>query len=135
LIDLERRFWTYVETDTPPPADGSESADLALRCLYPEDQGQCLDFKQDRNLSAAFADLVSVRQSIAVLETQEAKLKQSLQQAMGDASRASFETGSVSWKKAKDSIGLDLPKLLKDMPDLLQRYGMTKVGSRRFLIA
>ena len=135
LIDLERRFWSYVETDTPPPADGSESADLALRCLYPDDLGQCLDFTQDRNLSASFADLVSVRQSIAALETQEAKLKQSLQQAMGDASRATFETGSVSWKKAKDSISLDLPKLLKDMPDLMQRYGMTKTGSRRFLLA
>jgi len=35
LIQLEREFWRYVETDTPPPADGSESADVALRCLYP----------------------------------------------------------------------------------------------------
>ncbi|MCB1659783.1 MAG: YqaJ viral recombinase family protein, partial [Pseudomonadales bacterium] len=26
LIELERRFWHYVLTDTPPPADGSESA-------------------------------------------------------------------------------------------------------------
>ena len=39
LIQLERQFWHYVETDTPPPADGSESADLALRCLYPQDAG------------------------------------------------------------------------------------------------
>lgn len=33
LIVLEARFWEYVETDTPPPADGSPSADKALRQL------------------------------------------------------------------------------------------------------
>src|SRR5471032_468478 len=35
LIPLEAKFWQYVTSDTPPPADGSESADRALRCLYP----------------------------------------------------------------------------------------------------
>ena len=35
LVELERQFWNYVQTDTPPPADGSDSADVALRCLYP----------------------------------------------------------------------------------------------------
>ena len=40
LIELERKFWHYVETDTPPPADGSPSAEMALRALYPEDSGQ-----------------------------------------------------------------------------------------------
>ncbi|MDO3387969.1 hypothetical protein QWI17_19145, partial [Gilvimarinus sp. SDUM040013] len=44
LIELERKFWNYVETDTPPPVDGSASAEAALRCLYPEDNGQTVDF-------------------------------------------------------------------------------------------
>lgn len=35
LITLEARSWEYVTTDAPPPADGSESADRALRTLYP----------------------------------------------------------------------------------------------------
>jgi putative phage-type endonuclease len=134
LIDLEWQFWHYVETDTPPPADGSESADAALRCLYPADAGASVDFSQDRNLSATFADLVSVRQTIADAEKLEAQFKQSLQQAMGTASRAVFETGEVTWKKAKDSLGFDLATLLKDQPDLQQRYAITKPGSRRFLV-
>ncbi|HJW03559.1 MAG TPA: YqaJ viral recombinase family protein [Azospira sp.] len=134
LIQLERRFWRYVEDDIPPPADGSESAELALRCLYPEDSGQARDFRQERNLSATFADLVSIRQSIAEQEKVEAQLKQTLQQAMGDASRATFETGSVSWKKAKDSVILDVTRLLQDHPEFKQQYATTKPGSRRFLI-
>ena len=135
LIQLEREFWRYVEADTPPPADGSDSAELALRCLYPQDTGSTVDFSQDRNLSATFADLVSVRQTLSGFEKLEASLKQSLQQAIGDASKALFETGSITWKKAKDGNGIDLASLLKDQPDLAQRYAVTKPGSRRFLIA
>lgn len=134
LIQLELAFWRYVETDTPPPADGSESADLALRCLYPQDSGETLDFSQDVPLSATFCDLINVRQSLAELEQQEARFKQALQQAMGDASKALFETGSVTWKKAKDSLLLDSKRLLQDQPDLLRQYATTKTGSRRFLI-
>ena len=134
LIELERQFWRYVETDTPPPADGSDSAESALRCLYPEDTGQTVDFRDHRSLSACFADLLAVRQSIAEQEKLEARLKQTLQQAMGNATRADFETGSVTWKRAKDSVVLDVTRLLKDQPDLQQRYALTKAGSRRFLV-
>ena len=133
LIQLERAFWRFVETDTPPPADGSESADLALRCLYPQDAGNTIDFSQDRTLSATFSDLVALRDSIAEQEKLEAKLKQSLQQAIGSASGAVFETGEVTWKKAKDSVVLDVATLLKDQPDLMQRYPLSRPGSRRFL--
>jgi putative phage-type endonuclease len=94
LIDLERLFWDYVVSDTPPPADGSVSSYLALRCLYPADDGQSVDFTDDRRLSDAFTELKAIRQSIAEQETVEAQLKQTLQQAMGDASRAAFEAGS-----------------------------------------
>lgn len=133
LVELEAQFWNYVVTDTPPPADGSDSAAQALQCLYPQDQGGIADFRQDTKLSAAFADLVHVRQNIADQEKLEAQLKQSLQQAMGEASKALFETGDVTWKKSKDSLGLDVASLLKAQPDLLQRYPLVRQGSRRFV--
>lgn len=63
LIELEARFWRFVETDTPPPADGSESADRALRHLYPGN-GETIDFSDDHRLSSTFADLVAVRAEI-----------------------------------------------------------------------
>ncbi|MGG7056080.1 YqaJ viral recombinase family protein [Nitrosomonas sp. ANs5] len=134
LIQLERTFWHHVESDTPPLADGSESAQLALSCLYPEDWGTTLDFRQDRLLSATFADLLSVRQSLADLQKREAQYKQSIQQVMGEASRAKFEAGEITWKKSKDSARLDVTRLLKDQPDLLQRYSITQAGSRRFVV-
>lgn len=134
LILLETEFWRHVETDTPPPGDGSESADRALRCLYPKDSGGTLDFSDDRQLSATFADLVAVREQIEALEAAAAKLKQTIQYAMGDASRALFDTGEVTFKRSKDGTTTDLDRLLADHPELAQQYAIPKVGSRRFLL-
>lgn len=135
LIQLEAQFWKYVETDTAPPADGSDSAATALQALYPKDDGTVLNLSEDTAMNSAFADLVSVRAAIANQSELEAKLKQSIQQRMGDASKAVFEGGEVSWKRSKDSVVLDIAKLLDNQPDLLQRYPQVKPGSRRFLIS
>ncbi|QKL55753.1 endonuclease [Ralstonia solanacearum] len=134
LIPLEAQFWHYVETDTPPPGDGSESADRALRCLYPRDSGGTVDFSDDRQLSAAFADLVTVREQIEAQEVAAAKLKQTILHAMGEATRALFETGEVTFKRSKDGTSTDVERLLADHPALAQQYAIPKAGSRRFLI-
>ena len=133
LIELEAVFWRYVETGTPPPADGSDSADRALRCLYPG-AGGTVDFTGDRSLSSTFADLVAVRADIESRQVVESKLKQTIQQAMGEADRAEFETGSVSFRRSRDSSGIDLQRLLTDHPELATQYAITKAGSRRFLM-
>lgn len=134
LIELERTFWTYVETDTPPPADGTASAETALRCLYPEDDGQTVDFRDNPGLTAAYVELKALRQFIDKKHAREAQLKQMLQQAMGEATRAEFTNGYVSWRKAKDSIGFDVARLLQDRPHLRDKYSLLKPGARRFLI-
>lgn len=134
LTTLETLFWRYVETDTPPPADGSESADRALRCLYPRDSGRILDFSEDREMSALFSDLVSVRQSIARDAEVESVLKQRIQERIGDATRAIFETGEVTWRRSKDSTVLDVSALTESHPDLIRAYTKAKPGSRRFLV-
>ena len=133
LIELEAAFWRFVKTDTPPPADGSDSADRALRCLFPG-AGGTVDFTNDRKRSAAFADLVAVRAEIETRQQVEAQLKQTIQQAMGEADQALFETGSVSYKRSKDGSTVDLKRLLANQPQLAAQYAFTKPGSRRFLV-
>ena len=134
LVELERRFWGYVERNEAPPADGSDSADLALRCLYPKDGGQVLDLSQDLEMSAAFSDLLAVRQVLSAHTQLEAQLKQRIQQRMGEASQAIFDGGDVTWKRSKDTTVLDTASLCKEQPELVQRYSLPKPGSRRFLV-
>jgi putative phage-type endonuclease len=134
LIELERAFWAHVESGRPPPADGSDSADRALRCLFPHDSGASLDFSSDLEMSASFSDLLAVRRVLAEHLELEAKLKQRIQQRMGDASRAVFDGGNVTWKRAKDGSAFDLGRLLRDRPELAITYSASTPGSRRFLI-
>ena len=134
LMRLEQQFWHYVETDTPPPADGSASAELALRTLFPQDNGETLDFSQDCTLSAAFAELQAVREILVTHEQREAQLKQTLQQAMGDASKATFANGVVTFKRAKDGSRINTKLMALDYPDIAARYTESTAGSRRFLL-
>ncbi|WP_273682524.1 YqaJ viral recombinase family protein [Vreelandella aquamarina] len=134
LIALERQFWDYVEKDTPPSADGSDSADQALRALFPSDDGETLDFCQDAGLSQAFSDLQRVRQILDDAKKQEAKLKHKLQQAMGTATLATFPTGSLSWKQSKPINRLDTKTLQKDHPGLCADYLHAHPGTRRLVV-
>lgn len=134
LMALERQFWGYVERDEPPPADGSDSADLALRYLYPQDSGVTLDLSADLEMSAVFSDLLALRQVITTQAALESQCKQRIQQRMGEATRAVFENGEVSWKRSKESATVDTARLLKDHPEMAQTYAVTRPGSRRFLV-
>lgn len=134
LIQLEEVFWGYVQSDVAPPVDGSDSADQALRRLYPNDVGSTLDFSQDLEMSAAFSDLVAVRQTLDTQTKLEALLKQRIQQRMGEASKAVFETGDVTWRRSKDGVDIDLSKILADHPDYQETYAIPRPGSRRFLV-
>lgn len=134
LIALERRFWHLVETDTAPPADGSESADLALRALWPRDNGRTVDLTGDMEMSSAFSDLLALRQILADAIAREAQVKQRIQQRMGEASTARFDAGEVRWKRSKDSAALDVDRLLADQPGLANAYSVPRPGSRRFTV-
>lgn len=133
LIELEARFWEYVTTDTPPPADGSESADRALRCLYPG-RAPVIDWSGDPQMSGLFSDLVSLRSHIAGREAEAEQLRQTLQQAMGDADEALFETGRITFRRSKDGVGIDIERLRREHPELVAQYTRIKPGARRFLV-
>lgn len=134
LIKLEEAFWGYVQSEQAPPADGSDSADKALRCLYPRDVGSTLDLSHDLVMSGVFSDLLAVRQQLDAQGKLEAQLKQRIQQCMGDASKAVFETGNVTWRRSKDGVEIDVPKILTDHPAYKEAYAIPRPGSRRFLV-
>ena len=121
-------------SDTPPPADGSTSSAMALKHLYPRDNDKQVDFQLDSNMSQLFENLQEARLQLDKYKQQEELFKQQIQEAMGDATKAVFSTGTVSWKRSRDSVSLDTKQLLADQPELLTQYGKTRSGSRRFLI-
>ena len=135
IINAERYFWDCVEKDVPPKADASHSASKALQQLYPEHIPlSTTDLSADDNANQQFEQLIQARQQIEKHQEQFDLLKHQLQAQMQEAERATFRTGSVTWKKAKDSSSLDSKALLKLHPEMLTQFPQSKQGTRRFNI-
>ena len=135
LINAERYFWECVENDIPPDVDASESAAKALQLLYPAHVPlSTTDLSEDVVANQDFEQLLKQRHLIEQHQASFDQLKHQIQAKMQDAERATFKTGSVTWKKSKDSVGLDSKALLQQHPEFLQQFPQNKQGARRFQI-
>ena len=134
LILLETKFWESVEQDIEPPADGSESSARALRQLY-RGNDTSLDFTGNESLGQAFDSLMELKTEVEAKVQEAEQLKQTIQQAMGDASKALFPRGIVTFKRSKDGTTLDTKQLATDHPGLAARYTVVRPGSRRFVLS
>jgi putative phage-type endonuclease len=134
LVVLETRFWEYVEKDVEPPADGSESAAKALRQIY-RGNDTTADFTGDEDLGHTFDTLAELKEELDAMQDEAESLKQVIQQAMGDASKAVFAHGEVTFKRAKDSNALDTKRLVAECPDVAAMYAVTRPGARRFVLS
>ena len=135
LINAERYFWECVEKDIPPDVDASESAAKALQLLYPAHVPlSTTDLSEDVAANQDFEQLLKQRHLIEQHQASFDQLKNQIQAKMQDNERATFKTGSVTWKKSKDSVGLDSKALLQQHPEFLQQFPQNKQGARRFQI-
>ena len=135
ITEHERLFWQYVETDTPPTPDHSESAARALKQLYPTPKPSSkIDLRGDDGANRLFEQLLSYRASIEDIEQRHDQVKHQLQTLIADNEVAVFGKGAISWKRSKDSVGLDSKAVIKEHPELLAQFSKTKHGSRRFVI-
>ena len=135
IMKHERLFWQYVETDTPPTPDHSESAARALKQLYPTPKPSSkVDLRDDDGANKLFEQLLSYRDYMQELEQRHDQVKHQLQTLIADNEVAVFEKGAISWKRSKDSISLDSKAVIKAHPELLAKFSKTKQGSRRFVI-
>ena len=135
LIEMEHAFWQSVESHTPPAGDGSDSAEKALRCLYPHSGADDVDMSDDPQLNATFDALLCAREQLDAAQKHEARLRQHLQMHMGEASKAVFACGgAVTWKRSKDGQVFNTSQFVQDHPTLAQRYLSVRAGSRRFCV-
>lgn len=135
IMEHERLFWQYVETDTPPTPDHSESAARALKQLYPKPEPNSkIDFKDDTGANKLFEQLLSYRDYMQELEQRHDQVKHQLQSLIKDHEVAVFDKGAISWKRSKDSVSLDTKAVIKAHPELLTQFSKTRQGSRRFVV-
>lgn len=135
IMEHEHLFWQYVQTDTPPTPDHSESAARALKQLYPKPEPNSkIDFKDDAGANKLFEQLLSYRDYMQELEQRHDQVKHQLQSLIKDHEVAVFDKGAISWKRSKDSVSLDTKAVIKAHPELLTQFSKTRQGSRRFVV-
>ena len=135
LIEMEHAFWQMVESKTPPAGDGSDSAEKALRSLYPHSAGDDVDMSDDPELNATFEALLVAREQLEAAQKNEARLRQAIQIHMGEAGKATFACGgSVTWRRSKDGQVFNTAQFNKDHPELAKAYMSTRAGARRFCV-
>ncbi|PSJ44975.1 YqaJ viral recombinase family nuclease [Zobellella taiwanensis] len=134
LIQRETVFWQHVVNDTQPEPDGSEDAGQALQSIYPEDKTPVLDLTESAEMNTLFCHFLSAKEKKEEAEAREARLKQQLQAALGDAGGAVFQEGKISWKRSRDRVVPDMEKLSHSHPEWLQQCSKTVPGSRRFTV-
>jgi putative phage-type endonuclease len=130
LIQLERRFWNYVVTKTPPPIDGSESSTLLLSKLYP------VGLQTSMSLPKEAEELIHQFEEASEQEKQASEKKELAANKLKDLLKSN-ETGiingrTVTWKTV-ETERLDSKKFKTEHPDLYSTL-TNKSTYRRFSI-
>jgi len=88
LLEKEEEFWHYVQTDTPPPIDDSDSTADVLKRLYPKDDGSQVVLPVD---AYVWADELETAKEMKKIAEQSIQLNQSLIEAsIGSATYGMF---------------------------------------------
>lgn len=128
LMDQERLWWeSYMLKDAEPPADGSDSSDDTLRIIHPkgEDETRLLMDKEQE-----LSRLEELSAEIDKLTLERDTIRQSIMQALGDASYGESQRWKISWKP-QESRRVDSKALKSKYPAVYDEC--SKVSSSRVL--
>lgn len=131
LIKLEESFWRHVQSNTPPPLDGSEAASLLLNRLYPNSKPESKIILPDEAL-----DLITAYEEYQEKEKHVAEQKEKagnmLKALLGENETGIVGSRIVSWKNII-SERLDSKQLKSDIPEVYSKY-VQQSGYRRFSV-
>ena len=114
-------FWKYVESQTPPPADGAPATTKAISTIYPESSEDSVNlFAYERELEQRSALSAQIKE----LETIRDDIDNRIKSFMADAGRGESSGYKVTWTSserksfdaksfAADHSNMDLTKYYK----------------------
>lgn len=123
LAAAEGAFWQHVLAGDPPPIDGSEATQDAIRRMHPrETQGLVLDLPRavDTDLDTLDA-LIASRKEI---DEQITLLKSDVMARMGDAPLAVTPTRKCTWA-TRTRQTVDSKRLKAEHPEIYRQYVKT----------
>lgn len=130
LMAEEEKFWSYVEKNTPPIPDGSDSSASTLQTLYPESTETVVGIGAFESDLDRYFELNAQAKDI---QMQIDGIANRLKNYMGDAGYGDGERYKVSWKTSERKT-FDHKKLLAEHPEIVTDNYYKTARSRRFLV-
>jgi putative phage-type endonuclease len=123
-------FWHYVETNTPPPADGHPATSEALTTLYPESNRSMIDliaFENDLNR------YMTLGEQIKSLKASQDEVANKVKAFLGEAGKGEAINYKVSWS-TQERTTFDKDRFMADHKDIdMSEYFKTS-SSRVFRV-
>ena len=129
LAQAEREFWGYVETRVPPPTDGSEATQEAIRTIYADSSPYCVDLGA---VESALRQRAAIKKQIGELQELMNEQDAIVQTFMGEAERGESANWKVTWKEQERST-FDRKKWEADHGQIPAQY-MKVSTSRTFRV-
>ncbi len=122
ILDICDDWWSHhIQSQTPPPLDGGESAEKWLRHIYPK-QRRLLEDAGEEEISIV-NELAEVRAVLKTAKSREKLLSQQLKNCIGEREGVFVESvGKVTWKWQQGRESFDSKRFKQDHPELAMKY-------------
>jgi putative phage-type endonuclease len=131
LVEIANAFWRdHIEKKVPPAPDGSESYAKSIARRFPGVISNMIEANAEaEELAQKYRD-ARAKQDAAEAEAE--RLKQELQQRIGDAKGLVGSFGSISWSETKGRESLDTKALKEAHPDIVAKFLKRGASFRTF---
>ena len=114
LMGEEEKFWSMVQTNTPPPADGLKSTSDTLSALYPESNTDNVNLYSYQTELARYMEL---SEQIKSLEAAKDEAANKVKAFLGEAGNGESDRYKVSWTSS-ERRSFDTKRFAKENPDI-----------------
>ncbi len=131
LVQLESEFWDYVQSETPPPLDGSDASANFLANRFPNSAPKSQIVLPD-SAAELIAEYAAASEQEKAINEQKQKAENLLKEMLGENEIGTTAGHIVTWKSVSQER-LDSKTLKTEHPTLFKKY-TNKTSYRRFSI-
>lgn len=115
LMDAERDFWKYVESDTPPPVDGLDPTTGAINTIYAGDaEDGIIEIYGKENTVNQY---LTIKQRIKELDIEKERIEQQLKEELQLYEKGICGSYQINWKGQKRRT-FQVKDFAKDHPEI-----------------
>lgn len=123
LAAAEEVFWDHLAAEDPPPLDGSEATQNALKAMYPKEDST-LELSLPAESERRLTQYIHLQETIRELQSECDLIKSQIMGAMGDAALGVAGKMLCSWVTRKRT-SVDTAALKREYPEIHKKLSKT----------